>query len=215
MTLEEIRDEVKIIALEPSYGDETYDSLINEAQREVAARVIIPDLKRIDVVLTVVSSPVTCYTTLSSITSGFSGVLRRVRLTSSGDEVGIVNNLENLYDLYPEWNEAGDVENVALEGRSLWYQLVPATVQSLTVMYTANPDDLEDDTDEPIFPAFLQRKLLVSGAARLIWDLIETDIEKPKVQTMFHTQQFEDGIVKYMEYLARTRKHTITSCWSN
>ena len=46
-------------------------------------------------------------------------------------------------------------------------------------------------------PDYLHRKLLVSGAARLVWEQIETDIEQPKVLTMFHMQNFEDGIVKF------------------
>ena len=214
MTLEEIRAEVEIIALEPSFSQGDYDRVINEAMLEVAARVIIPDLKMIDVVLTVADDPVVNYVTLTGVKNGFSGVLRRVNNGTTGETVEVVANLEALYDAYPDWNEAGDVEAVALEGRILWYQKVPVTAQSLVIMYTTNPDTLIEDDDETIFPKFLCRKLLVNGAARLIWDQIETDIEKPKVQTMFHTQQFEDGIVKYMEHLAKTKRHVITSCWS-
>ena len=104
---------------------------------------------------------------------------------------------------------------VVLEGSTLWYQYVPATAQSLRVYYTANPTSLSVDGDSPShLPDYLHRKLLVSGVARLVWELIETDIEQPKVHTMFHMQNFEDGIVKLRDHLARHREHKITSYWS-
>lgn len=211
MTLDEIRTEVMAIALEPSYDDSDYDRWINSAIQEVAGRVIIPDLKRINVIST---STTYAYVTLTTLTDGFAGMLRRVRRTVSGDDVGIYAKLEELYDEYTTWNEAGDVEAVALEGNYLWYQKLPAVAQSLTVMYTAVPPTLTLDADVPIFPSHLHRKLCVHGAAKMIWDLVETDIEKPKTQTLVNETHFENGITQYREFLARSKRHNITSTWS-
>jgi hypothetical protein len=211
VTLDEIRTEVMAIALEPSYDDSDYDRWINSAIQEVAGRVIIPDLKRINVIST---STTYAYVTLTTLTDGFAGMLRRVRRTVSGDDVGIYAKLEELYDEYTTWNEAGDVEAVALEGNYLWYQKLPAVAQSLTVMYTAVPPTLTLDADVPIFPSHLHRKLCVHGAAKMIWDLIETDIEKPKTQTLVNETHFENGITQYREFLARGKRHNITSTWS-
>jgi hypothetical protein len=211
VTLDEIRTEVMAIALEPSYDDSDYDRWINSAIQEVAGRVIIPDLKRINVIST---STTYAYVTLTTLTDGFAGMLRRVRRTVSGDDVGIYAKLEELYDEYTTWNEAGDVEAVALEGNYLWYQKLPAVAQSLTVMYTAVPPTLTLDADVPIFPSHLHRKLCVHGAAKMIWDLVETDIEKPKTQTLVNETHFENGITQYREFLARSKRHNITSTWS-
>lgn len=212
MNLGEIRAEVQVVAPEPSFSDSTFNTLINEAYQEVCYRVILPSLKGYDSFSTTAG---VAYGTLTGLTGGFSGILRRVVRADDDEVISIYATLEELVDLYPEFDTAGDVEAVVLEGSTLWYQYVPATAQSLRVYYTANPTSLSGDGDSPShLPDYLHRKLLVSGAARLVWEQIETDIEQPKVQTMFHMQNFEDGIMKLREHLARHRKHKITSYWS-
>lgn len=212
MNLQEIRTEVQIVAPEPSFTDSDYNSLINEAYREVCARVVIPGLKSYDSFQTTAG---VAYKTLTSLTNGFSGILRRVVRATDDAIVTILGSLEELVDTYPEFDTAGDVEAVALEGNTLWYQYVPATAQSLRVYYTANPSSLSSDSDEPsAIPDFLHRKLLVNGTAKLVWEQIETDIEVPKVQTQVNEGQFERGIVLLQEWIAKNRKHKITSYWS-
>jgi len=212
MTFEEIRDELKNLAPEPSFSDLDYNNVINDVQREVCAKLLIPELKRITTVQTVLS---TQYVSLSAVSSGFSGLLRRVRNASNSDEaVTIYRNLDDLFEFYgTAWGDSGTVESVALEGSTLWYAYVPNPVQTLTILYTANPTALSVDSDIPIFPSFLHRKLLVNGSARVIWNLIETDIATEKIQTNANEYHFEKGLQEYREFLGKNRRHSIISFW--
>ncbi len=234
MNLGEIRQEVQLLAPQPDFDDDKYNEYINEAVLDVADEIIIPDLKRIDSVRT---DPlgVNQYVTVTTLSGGFGGVLRRVRNTTTDRPVHIFAKLEQLFDRYREWQTEitiqnspgnftttvtpmhGDVEEVALEGYTLWYMKVPDGVnqpqQTLLLLYTSNPPPLVLDSDEPIYPSNLQRRLLVNGAAWKIWDTIETDIEQPKVQTAANRLMYEDGITKYREHIARRTRHVITSCW--
>src|SRR5208337_958551 len=228
VNLGEIRSEVELLAPQPDYSSADYNNFINEALQEVAGEIIIPDLKRMDSVTTD-SLGVQNWVSLSSIaaatlpvsTHGFAGTLRRVRNMTINKDVTIYPKLENLFDHYRQWITNGvpmngDVRGVALEGATLWYMQVPSVAmgaQTLMILYTAAPPPLINDTDESFYPGYLQRRLLIHGAARLVWNLIETDIEQPKVQTTASELQFQDGITKYREYISRRTRHVITSIW--
>lgn len=182
----------------------------------VGAQVDIPELKGIDTVNTVLSQ---AYTTLSGLTGGFSGKLRRVK-DSEKNHIPIASDLGLIMDTYPLMAEEGDVEVVALEGSTLWYQKIPAEAMTLTCLYFRDPTTLSADNGIPSdFPTHLHRQLFVHGSAWMIYDQIEDDEEDKKVNTKgqfwlsFDETSRHSGIVKLREWIAKTRRHNISSSW--
>ncbi len=156
---------------------------------------------------------------LTGLTGGFSGKLRRVK-NSDGTNMTISSSLELLMDLYPTMDEAGDVEAVALEGSTLWYQDIPAAVETLTVLYYRDPAVPSTDGDSPSdFPTHLHRQLFVHGTAWIIFDQIEDDVEAAKVNAnsqfwmSFDEKNRHSGITKLREWIGKTRRHNISSSW--
>ena len=211
----EIRTEVENLVQDASF-DDTLDSYINQCILYTGAQVDIPALKRIDTVDTVLSQ---AYVNLMSLYGGFSGKLRRVK-NADGDAITIYANLELLMDEYPTMIEEGDVEAVALEGSTLWYHKIPSTVEVLTLLYYCDPAVPTTDSGTPSdFPAHLHRSLFVHGTAWIVFDQIEDDTEEAKVNTAaqfglsFNESNRHSGITKLREWLAKTRRHNISSSW--
>lgn len=212
----EIRTEVENIIQDSSFIVETLDGYIDQCILYTGAQVSIPALKRIDTVDTVLSQ---AYVALSGLTGGFSGELRRVK-DATGDPITIFANLELLMDEYPTMAEVGEVESAVIEGSTLWYQKIPEAVETLTCLYYRDPATPATDGDSPSdFPAHLHRPLFVHGTAWIIYDQIEDDTEETKVNTAaqfglsFNESNKHSGITKLREWLAKTRRHNISSSW--
>lgn len=212
----EIRTEIENLIQDASFVPDTIDAYINLAILYAGANTDIPELKRIDTVNTVLSQ---AYTSLSSLTGGFSGKLRRVK-NADGNSIEITSDLALLMDAFPTMVEEGEVEAVALEGSTLWYQKIPAAVETLTCLYFRDPTILSVDNESPSdFPAHLHRHLFVHGTAWMIYDQIEDDVEEKKVNTAgqfwlsFDEGNRHSGLVKLREFIVKTRRHNISSSW--
>ena len=212
----QIRTEIENLIQDDSFSETTLNEYIDQSIIYTGANVDIPELKRIDTVDTILEQ---AYTSLSGLTGGFSGKLRRVK-NAEGDAISVFSDLALLMDEYPTMIEEGEVEAVALEGSTLWYQDIPTVAETLTCLYYRNPTVLSLDTESPSdFPAHLHRHLFIHGAAYMIYDQIEDDVEDPKVNTKAHfwlsfdERNRHSGIVKLREWLAKTRRHNISSSW--
>jgi len=212
----EISTEINNITQDSSFSGSIND-YINQCILYAGALVDLPHLKRIGTVDTVLAQ---AYVALTGLTGGFSGKLRRVK-DSDGNPISIYPDLALLMDDYPTMVEAGEVEGVALEGSTLWYQKIPAAEETLTCLYFRNPTTLSGDSESPTdFPSHLHRNLFVHGTAWIIYDQIEDDVEDQKVNTKsqfwlsFDENNKHSGITKLREWIGKTRRHNISSTWS-
>lgn len=212
----EIRTEVENLIDDRSFTANVLNGYIDQCISYAGAQVDIPGLKRIDTVETVLSQN---YAVLSGLTGGFSGKLRRVK-DADGDGIYIFPKLELLMDEYSTMVEVGEVEAVALEGSTLWYQKIPAEVEILTCLYYQNPASLALDTSSPDdFPAHLHRQLFVYGTSWMVYNLIEDGIEGDKVNVKnnfyqsFDEENRHSGITKLREWLGKVKQHNISSSW--
>jgi len=211
MNLSTLRERIKGFIADSSYTDDAINSYINEVLYYVAGLVNLPTLKSYDVVNTVEGQ---AYTTLTGLSGGFSGVLKRV-FTSNAEAVTIYSSLDTLMTAYPDFDSSGSVEAVALEGYILWYQKVPATATSLTVIYYKNPSELSSDSNEPSdFPPHLHERLFAHGVAGRIFTEIEDGIEGEKINTHYHKGQFFSAIADLRAWVAKNRQHYISSVWN-
>jgi len=215
MKLSAIRSEVMDKIQDPSYDKDTVDKFINRALAYTAGQIDLPELKGFATVSTVLGQ---AYASLSGVSDGFSGILRKVK-DSNKEPVEIYPSLDLLFDDY-DMDKEGAVEAVALEGSVLWYQKIPTAVETLTCLLFRNPLPLsESNSETTVIPEQLQHKLLVEGAVYFIYDEIEDGIEEPKTNTTFYfAHSFSDmsresGITKLREWVARTRPNHISSVW--
>ena len=211
----QIRNELARIIQDPTYTTDRLDFYIYQAVLQTAGLVALPDMKRVGSVNTELGQP---YVTLT----GFSGRLSRVHKP----DIRIFPSLDLLIDAYSDIdNESldteGDVEAVALEGKNLWYQYVPAVSETLVITYYIDPPAFTSDADEPSYiPSYLHYQLLVNGAAYIIYDQIEDGEDDPKVNTArnfnksFNLDDKHSGIVELQCWISRNRIPYISSVWS-
>jgi len=218
MILGDMITEVSNIVDDVGFSTEDIVDYINQAIQYAAQQVDLPDLKGLVTVKTTVSQP---YSTLASAL----GVQYGRILRASDPSIAIYPNLQLLLDEYSSYGyldltEGGDVEAVALEGRTLWYQYVPVVATDLVFLVYQNPTDLADADDVPSdFPSHLHRSLFVHGAAYYMFDQIEDGLEGTKVNTAAHFgRSFDEGsrhsgITKLREWVGKNRKHWKSSIW--
>ena len=219
MQFKDIVTEVQNIVDDDGYSPAQIKDYINEMILYAGALVDLPGLKRLGSFTTVVGQP---YASLTNVIGGFSGRLLRV-----GDlDVTIYPNIQLLLDdyitdTYPDLTEEGDIEAVALEGSTLWYQYIPATETSYSILYYQNPLTLTNDEDKPSnVPEHLHRKLFVHGAAWIIFDQMEDEPDEKKTNSLaqfwhsFNEDNKHSGIIKLREWVGKNRRHYKSSVWA-
>ena len=218
MNLEELRKEVELLIDDPSFDADSIDGYINQAIQYTAELVKLPSLKGIGIVT---ASAEQAYVSITTMPGANFPIMTKA-VDSDGEDLDIYQNLEQLMDEYPGLDKEGAVEAVTLEGNTLWYQPIPTTTGTISLVYYSSPDVLSNSSDSPSdFPKHLHRKLFAQGAAHFIFDMIE-DLrgEEIKVNTINqHYHSFDEsnkhsGISKLREWISVRKIHHINSIWS-
>ena len=184
---------------------------VNEALFYAIDKVDIPALKRLVSVSTVVDQA------WASLPSSSAGKLLHVSSSSSnGSEILILSNLEDLLERSPSLDYEGDVEMVALEGTTLYYQGIPSEATALLIHHYIYPDELAGANDVPNYlPESTHRKLLIHGAAAILYEYIEDGLdEKEKTNTIWHTNMRDQGIVDLLSWRAKNRSGKVRNSYS-
>jgi hypothetical protein len=211
VNLEQILEKVYSITRETDRSAAEVTGYVNLALQMAAFMVQMPELKTIDVISTTLA---VAYISLTGLTGGFGGVLLRVK-NSTGVDVTIYPKLDLLMDAFPTMVEVGAVEGVALEGSTLWYQKIPATAETLRVLYHKNPPSLSELNDEPsTFPSVVHHALAVNGASHLILDEVEDGLDGDKTNTNIQYGHYMRGVTVLRNWLERTKRHHISSVWN-
>ena len=176
---------------------------VNEAILYAADKVDIPSLKSLIPVTTIANQ---AWASLPSTSAG--KILHVSSSSTNGDSIEILSCLEDLLEHSPSLDFVGDVDMVALEGTTLYYQGIPSTPQNLLVLHYAHPNKLEREADVPgNFPESLHRKLFVHGACSILYEFIEDGLEaEDKNNTNWHTAKRDLGISELFAWRAKNRK---------
>lgn len=118
--------------------------------------------------------------------------------------------LRRMYE--PELQEKGDIEDVALEGRTLYYRRIPETVQTLQLTYYTQPDALTDATDSTpdCLPESLHFQILGNYVLYQLFSEIEDGMEGQKINTEFYMSQYMTGMQMLNTYwpdVSRPRRY--------
>jgi hypothetical protein len=112
----------------------------------------------------------------------------RVEIYRSLPYLSAVSGWENLDD-------ESSVYGVARSGRTLYYQGIPTTAETLTIHYFRKPTELERDNDEPWeFPSYCHQAIIVNHVLKELFSEIEDGIEQQKVNTAYHDKQWQDAV---------------------
>lgn len=205
MNLSELIDEVEIVLDDTSFTSSIPD-WINWAIAQAIDDANVPGFKEIISVSTVLA---TAYANLPSDCTG------RILFVGDGTSSIPIVSLDELLEMYPDFDNEGDVAAVAIEGSLIYYQEIPSTAQLLTILHRRSPALLEDDEDEPEgIPLHLQRAVIVPKAASVGFDLIEDGVEGEKVNTNAQIINYNKGLYSLREWVAKRIRHNSRSIWS-
>lgn len=210
MKLEQMTKEVARLVDDQYYDPITIQEYLNKALGMCSLAIDIPEFKRVG---TVTVSTTQAYVYLTEQITNFGGRVRRVK--NDGVDLKIYSNLDELMDTYEDLTDVGDVEAIAVEGNLLWYAKIPETSCSLMLLFFVNPEPLVPRVNEEItwMPEECQRKILVDGAASLIWRELEEEDSGQPVSKRYNAS-FYEGIYQFQQWISRNRPNLTYSHWS-
>lgn len=211
MKLEKMIKEVSGLVDDKYYDPISVQEFLNKAVDMCALEVDIPEFKRVTTIKTIQGQ---AYAYLDTQIDHFGGRVRRVKC--DGVDLKICSSLDELLDKYEDLETEGDVECVALEGRVLWYAKLPEDVTNLLVLYFKNPEPLTVKTNEelPWIPDACELKVIVHGAASLIWNELEEEDSGQPMMNRYRNSYYE-GIAEFKTWISKNRLNLTYSHWSN
>ena len=208
MNLSQLKDEVTIVLSDTSFAS-SLSNWINDSIGQIIDDANVPGFKEMLTVNTVVSQ---AYTTLGATCDG-----RILYVGSATAELsGGLVTLEHLLKMYPSMSEAGDVEYIAVEGNTMYYQGIPTVATPLTILHRRKPVVMVEDTDTPEgIPEHLHLAVIVPRVAMRGFDRIEDGCEGEKVNTIAQSIRYKQGLHDLMCWVAKRVPHRSTSIWSH
>lgn len=98
----------------------------------------------------------------------------------------------NMFRRYSVLDNSGNVRDVSVRGRSLVYQRIPGSAETLRLIYYKYPERLRTRHDKPTcLPPHLVEALLINYACKEIFSEIEDGIEGSQVNTARYTDRFD------------------------
>jgi len=193
----EVRDRIRDYS--SSTRDEKILEKLNEGLSAVAGQILLPDL--------ITSGEVTAEGSRAYVNLP-DNYHREVLLVTSASALGRVKlnmSWQRFLTLYPTLdNQGGNICEVVVRGRQLFYQPLPSVRDTLTIHYYRKPTPLtlEDKTAEPeAIPEHLHMRLLASYAAREFFDKIEDGIEGPKINYTNQNRAFATALLDLIDFL--------------
>jgi hypothetical protein len=192
MLKSELISRVEEVVQDPSYTQDEILGYLNEGLVDVAAVVKLPDLLTNDTVTTAtdaasVSLPSDYHRGLFQVYS-----VTREHLIKEGRRL---EDAKRFFSRHPGLDRIGDVFDVAVSGKKLWYQAIPDAQETLRLFYYRLPNQMtsgEDTEPDGIPPSF--HTMLVSFAAMKIFNRIEDGLEpEQKINTNVQASYFQSS----------------------
>lgn len=121
--------------------------------------------------------------------------------STKAQKVEITQPLTNFLMRHPGLDSKGDVCEICVQGRKLYYQGIPASDQLLSVFYTSRPEELSAGDSIEVIEEVYQADLLVSYAAAECYKLIENGIEGTKVNYNKWIADYTLAIKEYGDFI--------------
>lgn len=196
-TSQTLADEVLDKAQDGSFSYDDVLRYFNECLGVLAGEFLFEDLERWEDVYT---DPAVNHITLPA---DFMRNLRYVHsVTHNRPKIKIHGSVIQLFRWYSNLDRAGPVRQVAIKGRQLYYQLVPATAEQLRINYYAYPERMRTRDDKPTcLPEHLADDLLGNYALWKIFDKIEDALEGQKPNTLYYKGLYDEAKAQLTDFL--------------
>lgn len=208
MEFKELIEEVSNIIQDPFFDDKIGDR-INRGIKTIAAGVLLPgkydktpplpELYTTSIVTTeagAVSVPLPADYGRSVV----------MVINESGDEIPIQSSFRSFLKDNPTLS-VGSIRTCTVKGKDLLYRDVPSSTEDLTLHYYKIPELLEDEDESPdCIPEHLHYSLLVSFAAKEIFNLIEDGISSQKINTQAWSRSYLEAVHELGVYLGEDGK---------
>ena len=201
MDADTLIEKIKLVVQDESFDDDTILDYINKGMREIAGLVDLPLLRTSDTVDTSTSVNYVampddyqkkCFVVVD--------VANEVRL----DWPGQLYQYHKFLVRNPVPSAGSSVSDVAIRGKTLFYDPICDSAQTLRVEYFRYPTALVYGEEPDEFPSHLHESLLVPAAARELFNLIEDGIEGQKVNTNTQNGFFRDAIAELRLFVGDT-----------
>jgi hypothetical protein len=203
-TSRSLADEVMEAVQDASFTYEAILELFNDCLLELAGELMFPDLERwIDI-------ETTAHDNFIHLPADYMRKLRHCHSITHNRPVEIYGSAVQLFRRFTVLDQSGRVIGVAVNGRTLIYQRIPASSETLKINYYAYPPRLQTCHDKPlIMPWHLAKALLKHYACKEIFSLIEDGIEGAQVNTDRHEKRYEIAKERLWQFIGPEEKSPV------
>ena len=183
---------VVLVVDDTSFDEDAILGFLNKGIREIAGTIDLPELRTSDSVDTSTSYN---YVTMPSDYQKKCFIVASVDNEFRVDKPGELYQYHRFINRYPVSNAGSSVSDVVINGNTLFYDPIPDTSEELRVEYLRAPIALVTGSATPDgIPAHLHESLLVSFAAKEIFNLIEDGLEGKKVNTKMNEELYRRAL---------------------
>ena len=172
----------------------------NTCLKELAGNFLLPELET--------DEAVTTNTSLSymSLPSSYHRNLFKCYSTTNSRWITVYKGLRLMLGCFSVPDRSGSVVGVVAKGRSLYYQRIPSSEESLKLFFYKLPTVLTLKTTPSELPEHLAEKLLVNYALADLFAEIEDGSEGNKVNTAFYQGKYEQAKAELAVFLGEEQK---------
>ena len=212
-TKAELVSYVSGLVRDSSFNSATILGYLNRAQKKTAGGIVIPPMNGIPQMywgrftpplpeLATTGALTTTSNAYVSMTSTYQRGLFLVVSDDQDDYVNIYSSWVEFLKKYPELSESGQVDDVCLKGRTMYYQGIPSSADTLTWHGYAFPTDMSEDDDTPDgFPEHLHYELIGDWSVWQLFEVIEDALEGPKKNAEHWKLQYMLGCCSLIDFL--------------
>lgn len=198
MNLDELVEKANFILKDTDFDEDAITTYLNRGMLEIAGGMRRPDSS-------VLTQPLPMLFTIGTVatTTTYKASLP---VTYQRDCVFAIDSLGrelSIYDSFMEYSKGyglmtatGVLNAVAIKGRDLYYQNIPAVSELITIHFHRYPVDMVAGTDTPDGLPTNLHDMLVDYACKEIFNIIEEGLDGKMVNTIKYEQRFQRGLDK-------------------
>lgn len=195
MKVSELRSKVQDAIQDDSFTDEFILDSFNKCHGELASIYTLPDL----MTHTEIICPVGEFKT--SLPDTFLKGLDFAYNLTRKEKVNVVKALTTFLAKFPSLDLGPPVDTVCAQGKTMFFQGVPVTEETLRVFFIRNPETMIMETDEPeAVPEHLHEDLFVNYGCAACFNLIEDGMEGAKINFNKYTSLYQQAQVKLEQF---------------
>jgi len=210
-TLDSLLAEIDDIIQDAAFTREKLTEKINDAVSSIAAGIRMPDQSISPPLPDLYKSSTVATTTLAyaSLPNDYQRNLfivadsagNKISPPRGGDYYAFALFMRQINS--PNMAEVGSVYRVAVKGRKLYYQGIPATAENLWIHYYRKPVPMVSGSDEPDgIPEHLQKRLIKHYVCKeILGESIEDGQDNRGIGTKYHTAKFFEAMTDLCDFI--------------